>query len=167
MSGHGHPQAIGGKLFDPLMKFLLAVFGVAVAVMAYRFFAGIGPVSNMTDGYAWGIWEPINVVVFTGIGAGAYSVGLLCYLLNKGRYHPLVRPAVLLGAIAYSLGGASIIVALGRYWNMYLLSMPALWNLSSVLLEVAVCVVFYLCVLWIEVLPAILERAASKGSGAW
>src|SRR6266581_555584 len=167
MSGHGHPQAIGGKLFDPLMKFLLATFGVAVAVMAYRFFAGIGPVSNMTDGYAWGIWEPVNVVVFTGIGAGASSVGLLCYLLNKGKYHPLVRPAVLLGAICYSLGGSSILIALGRYWNSYWLALPGVWNLGSVLLEVAVCVITYVSVLWIEVLPAMLEGAAKSKSTFW
>ena len=167
MSAHGHPQAIGGKLFDPLMKFLLALFGVAVVVMAYRFFAGIGPVSNMTDGYAWGIWEPVNVVVFTGIGAGAYSVGLLCYLLNKGKYHPLVRPAVLLGAICYSLGGSSILIALGRYWNSYWLALPGVWNLGSVLLEVAVCVITYVSVLWIEVLPAVLEGAAKSKSTTW
>jgi Ni/Fe-hydrogenase subunit HybB-like protein len=170
MGGHVHPRAIGGRILDRQMKVLLALFGVAAAVIAWRFVAGIGPVSNMNDGYAWGIWEPVNVVVFTGIGAGAYSVGLLCYLLNRGRYHPLVRPAVLLGAIAYTLGGSSIIVALGRWWNVYWLALPAMWNLSSVLLEVAVCVILYVCVLWIEVLPAVLDGAAQNGKGrrrAW
>ncbi len=167
MSAHDHPKAIGGKLLDPLMKLLLAVFGVSVLVMAYRFLAGVGPVSNMTDGYAWGIWEPVNVVVFTGIGAGAYAVGLLCYVLNEGEYHPLVRPAVLLGAIAYSLGGSSIVIALGRYWNAYWLPAFPIWNLGSVLLEVAVCVISYVCVLWIEVLPAVLEGAARSSSPRW
>jgi Ni/Fe-hydrogenase subunit HybB-like protein len=149
---------------------LLGIFSVAEAVIAYRFMAGIGAVSNMNDGYAWGIWEPINVVVFTGIGAGAYSVGFLCYILNRGRYHPLVRPAVLLAAIAYSLGGASIMVALGRPWNIYWLAMPAMWNLSSVLLEVAICVMAYVSVLWIEMLPAVFDGAAasaSPGRSAW
>jgi len=170
MSVHDHPKAIGGAILDPLMKVLLVLFGISAAVMLYRFFAGIGPVSAMSDGYAWGIWEPINVVVFTGIGAGAYSVGLLCYLLNKGKYHAFVRPAVLLGAIAYSLGGSSIIIALGRYWNAYLLGMVPLWNLNSVLLEVAVCVISYVCVLWVEVLPAVMEgasKSSSPGFAAW
>jgi Ni/Fe-hydrogenase subunit HybB-like protein len=165
MTSHAQPRAIGGGLLDRPMISLLALFAVAEAVIGYRFVAGLGSVSNMNDGYAWGIWEPINVVVFTGIGAGAYSVGLLCYLLNKGQYHPLVRPAVLLAAIAYSLGGASIVVALGRPWNVYLLALPPMWNLSSVLLEVAVCVCAYVCVLWIEVLPAVLEGAAAAGRG--
>ena len=162
MSAHVHPRPIGGAILDRAMITLLALFGVAEAVITYRFIAGIGAVSNMNDGYAWGIWEPVNVVVFTGIGAGAYSVGLLCYLLNRGHYHPLVRPAVLLAAIAYSLGGASIIIALGRPWNMYWLALPPMWNLSSVLLEVAVCVIAYVCVLWIEMLPAVLDGAAAQ-----
>jgi Ni/Fe-hydrogenase subunit HybB-like protein len=167
MSGHDHPQAIGGKLFDPLMKVLLAVFGVSALVMAYRFVTGMGAVSNMSDGFTWGIWEPINVVVFTGIGAGAYGVGLLCYLLNKGQYHGLVRPAVLLGAIAYTLGGSSIMIALGRYWNAVTLPIVPWWNLSSALLEVAVCVMMYVIVLWIEVLPAIFDGAAQSKSPRW
>ena len=164
---HHHPRPIGGPLLDRWMITLLALFGVAEGVITWRFVAGIGAVSNMNDGYAWGIWEPVNVVVFTGIGAGAYSVGLLCYLLNRGKYHPLVRPSVLVGAIAYSLGGASIIVALGRPWNMYWLAMPGMWNLSSVLLEVAICVIAYVGVLWIEMLPAALDHAAASAHPRW
>jgi Ni/Fe-hydrogenase subunit HybB-like protein len=149
------------------MKLLLATFGVASVVMAYRFFAGVGAVSNMTDGFTWGIWEPVNVVVFTGIGAGAYGVGLLTYVLNKGRYHGLVRPAVLLGAICYTLGGSSIVIALGRYWNAVLLPFVPWWNLASVLLEVAVCVMAYVFVLWIEVVPAVLDGAAHSRFPRW
>jgi Ni/Fe-hydrogenase subunit HybB-like protein len=121
----------------------------------------------MTDGFTWGIWEPVNVVVFTGIGAGAYGVGLLCYLLNKGEYHWLVRPAVLVGAIAYTLGGSSIMIALGRYWNAVLLPVVPWWNLSSVLLEVAVCVMSYIFVLWVEVLPSVFDGAAASKSPRW
>lgn len=166
MSAHARPRPIGGPILDRGMITLLALFGVAEAVITWRFVAGLGAVSNMNDGYAWGIWEPVNVVVFTGIGAGAYSVGLLCYLLNRGHYHPLVRPAVLVGAIAYSLGGSSIIVALGRPWNMFWLALPPMWNLSSVLLEVAICVIAYVSVLWIEMLPAVFDGAAASASPA-
>ena len=164
MISHDHPHAIGGRLLAPPMKLLLAVFGVATLVMAYRFFAGVGAVSNMNDGFTWGIWEPVNVVVFTGIGAGALGIGLLTYLLNRGEYHGLVRPAVLLGAICYTLGGSSIMVALGRYWNALLIPIVPFWNLRSALLEVAVCVLAYIMVLWVEVLPSVLEGAAASRS---
>jgi Ni/Fe-hydrogenase subunit HybB-like protein len=167
MSAHEHPKAIGGRLLGGEMKVLLALFGVAAAVMGYRFFAGMGPVSNMTDGFAWGIWEPVNVVVFTGIGAGALGVGLLTYALNRGEYHGLVRPAVLLGAVCYTLGGSSIMVALGRYWNALALPIVPFWNLKSALLEVAVCVMAYICVLWVEVLPSVLDGAAASRFPRW
>jgi Ni/Fe-hydrogenase subunit HybB-like protein len=164
MSAHEHPKAIGGRLLDAPMKLLLALFAVCVAVVLYRLVAGVGAVSAMTDTFAWGIWEPVNVVVFTGIGAGAFGVGLLTYLLNRGEYHWLVRPAVLLGAIAYTLGGTSVVLGLGRYWNAIVLPVVPFWNLSSALLEVAVCVMVYLCVLWVEVLPSILDGAAASKS---
>jgi Ni/Fe-hydrogenase subunit HybB-like protein len=167
MSAHEIARPVGGRMLDPLMKVLLTLFGVSSLFMAYRFYAGVGAVSNMTDGFTWGIWEPVNVVVFTGIGAGAYAVGLLCYLLNKGKYHGLVRPAVLVGAIAYSLGGSSILIALGRWWNAAVLPIVPWWNLSSVLLEVAVCVMCYVAVLWIEVLPAVFDGAAASRSPRW
>ena len=167
MTAHAHPKPIGGKLLDPLMKILLVTFAISAAVMVYRFLTGVGPVSNMTDGFTWGIWEPVNVVVFTGIGAGAFSVALLCYLLNKGAYHGLVRPAVLTGAICYTLGASSIVVALGRYWNAYWLPWVPYWNLSSALLEVAVCVLSYVIVLWVEVLPSVLDGAAASTSPKW
>jgi Ni/Fe-hydrogenase subunit HybB-like protein len=167
MSVHAHPKPVGGRLVDRPMVVLLALFGLAAAVMAYRFVFGVGAVSNMTDGFTWGIWEPVNVVVFTGIGAGALGVGLLTYVLNQDEYHGLVRPAVLLGAICYTLGGSSIMVALGRYWNAIVLPVVPFWNLRSALLEVAVCVMAYICVLWVEVLPSILDRAAASASPRW
>jgi Ni/Fe-hydrogenase subunit HybB-like protein len=167
MSAHEHPKPVGGKLLDRTMLILLAIFGVAALVMVYRFFTGVGPVSNMTDGFTWGIWEPVNVVCFTGIGAGAFGTGLLCYLLNRGKYHGLVRPAVLVGAISYTLGASSIVVALGRYWNAYWLPWVPYWNLSSALLEVAVCVLAYVIVLWIEVLPSVFDGIAAVRSPRW
>lgn len=167
MSAHEQPQPMRGTILDRPMEVLLGLFCIAAVVIGYRFFAGLGPVSNMTDGFTWGIWEPVNVVVFTGIGAGALGVGLLTYVLNRGEYHGLVRPAVLLGAICYTLGGSSIMVALGRYWNALLLPVAPLWNLRSALLEVAVCVLAYICVLWIEVLPSVLDGAAASKSPRW
>lgn len=167
MSAGEHPKAIRGRILGRPVEILVAVFCVAAGVITYRLFAGIGAVSNMTDGFTWGIWEPVNVVVFTGIGAGALGVGLLTYLLGRGEYHGLVRPTVLLGAICYTLGGASIMVALGRYWNALLLPVVPFWNLRSALLEVSVCVVAYVFVLWTEVMPSVLDRAAASASPRW
>jgi Ni/Fe-hydrogenase subunit HybB-like protein len=162
MSGHAHP--VGGRVVTPLFLVLLGVAAVAGVLVVWRLFAGVGAITALTDAYSWGIWKPINVVTFTGIGAGAYAVGLLTYVLNKGKYHPLVRPAVLVGAIGYSLGGASVMIDLGRWWNSVFLFFPPWYNFSSILLEVALCVLSYVGVLWVEVTPALLERWAGDGS---
>ena len=58
-------------------------------------------------------------------------------------------------ALGYSLGGLSVLIDIGRAWNFY--KIPLFfwhWNFSSILLEVALCIMFYTMVLWIEISPA-------------
>lgn len=158
MSDAAHATPLGGRILTPAFRVLLllvASFGIIVSV---RLFFGLGAVSAQSDGYAWGIWKPLNVVTFTGIAAGAYFVGLLTYVFHRGEFHPLVRSAVLVGAMGYTLAGTSVLVDLGRWWNLWVVFWPPVWNLNSVLLEVAVCVMAYTLVLWVEVLPPVLER---------
>lgn len=162
MTAHARP--VGGRIVTPLFLVALALAAVAGVLVVYRLFYGVGSITALTDRYSWGIWKPINVVTFTGIGAGAYAVGLLTYILNKGKYHPLVRPAVLVGAIGYSLGGASVMIDLGRWWGSVFLFYPPWYNFNSILLEVALCVLTYVGVLWVEVTPAMLEQWSASGS---
>ncbi len=160
MMEHRAERPLGGPIWTPTMFFLLAVIFSGAALVCYRLFFGLGAVSAMNDGYAWGIWKPLNVVTFTGIGAGAYAVGILTYVFNRWKYHSLVRSAILVGAMAYTLGGTSVLIDLGRWWNLWVTLYPPLYNLNSVLLEVAVCVMTYTGVLWVELTPSILEQAS-------
>jgi len=124
----------------------------------YRFVAGIGATSAMNDGYAWGSWKVLNVIVLTAVGSGGYAMALIVYVLNKGRYHPLVRTAVLTSALGYTTGAIALTVDIGRPWNMFQMGMPWQWNLHSVLFEIAICVSLYLVFLWIEMAQPILEQ---------
>jgi Ni/Fe-hydrogenase subunit HybB-like protein len=162
---HDVERPLGGPILTKSGLAVVALAAAGMALVAVRLFTGLGPISAMSDAYAWGIWKPLNVVTFTGVGAGALALALVTYVANRGRYHPLVRSAVLVGAIAYTLAGFSVVVDLGRWWNVWALFVPRWWNLDSVLLEVALCVMAYCAVLWIEVFPAVLERwAASAGA---
>jgi len=162
---HAIERPLGGPILTRSVFAVLVLAGLAMAFVAVRLFTGLGWVSAMSDAYAWGIWKPLNVVTFTGVGAGALGLALVTYVANRGRYHSLVRSAVLVGAITYTLAGFSVIVDLGRWWKVWALFVPPWWNLDSVLLEVALCVMAYCAVLWIEVFPAVLERwAAGRGS---
>lgn len=153
-------RPLGGRVVTGGVAAALVLAAAAFAYVAVRLLTGLGPVTALNDGYAWGLWKPFNVVTFTGIGAGALGLALVTYVTNHRRYHPLVRSAVLVGAIAYTLAGFSVLVDLGRWWNVWAIFVAPWWNLDSVLLEVALCVMAYALVLWVEVLPAAMDRLA-------
>ena len=153
---------LGGKLLTKPFLFFAVLFMIALAFLATRFIFGLGSVTNLSDGYPWGIWIVIDVMVGTAFGCAGYAVALLVYVLNKGQYHPLVRSAVLAGLFGYLLGGMAVMIDLGRYWQFYTLMWPGFFNVNSVMLEVAWCVMAYIGVLFVEFAPTALERFGLK-----
>jgi Ni/Fe-hydrogenase subunit HybB-like protein len=159
MSEH---QPVGGKLLTKPFLFFATLALIGFCVIAYRFIFGIGAVSNLNDGYPWGIWIVFDVMVGTAFGCAGYAMALTVYVLNRGEYHPLVRPAVLAGLFGYTLAGLAVMVDLGRYWQFYTLLLPWYMQPNSVMFEVAVCVMAYTLVLWIEFSPSFLEKLGFK-----
>ncbi len=160
MNAHAQAQPVGGPILTKPFKFLLTLFAIAAVLILYRLATGLGTVTAMNDGYPWGLWIAFDVVTGTALACGGYAVALLVYILNQGKYHPLVRPAVLTSALGYTLAGAGVGLDVGRWWNIW--HVPLFfwhWNLDSVLLEVALCIMAYTFVLWLELSPAFLEKA--------
>ncbi|HSG49432.1 MAG TPA: Ni/Fe-hydrogenase cytochrome b subunit, partial [Longimicrobiales bacterium] len=152
-------EPVGGPLFTWPMAVLAMLAVVAGAVILWRFAAGLGATTNLNDGYPMGLWIAFDVVTGTALACGGYAVALLVYVANRGKYHPLVRAAMVTSALGYSLGGFSVLIDIGRAWNFYKIPLYFWsWNFNSILLEVALCIMLYTTVLWIEVSPAILER---------
>jgi Ni/Fe-hydrogenase subunit HybB-like protein len=160
MSSHAERlEPVGGPILTRPFKILGALAGVGMALVLWRFLYGLGAVTSLNDGFPWGLWIAFDVVAGTALATGGYAIAILVYLLNRGRYHPLIRSALLTSALGYTLGGVGVILDLGRFYNVY--KLPILfweWNLHSVLLEVALCIMLYTLVLWIEVSPAFLEK---------
>ncbi|MGA7496988.1 MAG: Ni/Fe-hydrogenase cytochrome b subunit, partial [Isosphaeraceae bacterium] len=155
---------VGGKLMTGPFKVLLAVAGIGAIVALYRFFLGIGAVSGLNDGYPWGIWIAFDVVVGTALGCGGYAVALLVYILNRGKYHPLVRPAVLTSLLGYGLAVLAVTIDLGRFWSLWKVTI-FFWRWThSPQLEVALCVAAYNLVLLVELSPALFEKWRSSPS---
>lgn len=157
-SAHHEHAPVGGRLIT--VPFLIALAFVAIAgfILVQRFAHGIGAVSNLSDGYPWGIWVAIDVVIGSAFGCAGYVMALLVYILNRGEYHAMVRPAVMASLFGYGLAGAAVLVDLGRYWNFYHMMMPSYAQPNSVMLEVGLCVATYTIVLILEFAPAFLER---------
>jgi Ni/Fe-hydrogenase subunit HybB-like protein len=149
---------VGGPIRTRPYRILLAIAALGGVMMLWRFFAGLAAVSNLNDGYPWGIWIAFDVVTGTALGCGGYAVALLVYVLNKGQYHPLVRPAILTSLLGYGLAVLAVTVDLGRFWELW--KVPVFfWRWShSPQLEVALCVATYVLVLLIELSPAFFEK---------
>jgi Ni/Fe-hydrogenase subunit HybB-like protein len=163
MSGRA-AAPIGGRILTRPFEALAALFGMAGLLILWRLVRGIGAVTALNDGYPWGLWIAFDVVTGTALACGGYAVAMLVYIRNQGRYHPLVRPAVLTSALGYTLAGVGVGLDVGRWWTVW--HVPIYfwkWNLNSVLLEVALCIMSYMVVLWIELSPAFLERAQQSG----
>ncbi|MGP0061511.1 MAG: Ni/Fe-hydrogenase cytochrome b subunit [Beijerinckiaceae bacterium] len=146
------------NLITPTTLVLAALVVIGFYFLLQRFLHGIGAVANINSGYPWGIWVVVDVIIGTAIGCGGFALALLVYIFNRGEYHPLMRPALLGGLFGYTLGGFAVIFDLGRYWQAYNLVLPWHAQLNSVMYEVALCVMAYVVVLWIEFSPAFLER---------
>lgn len=157
-------RPVEGKLLSPGVKMMLVIFAAASVVMLFRFFLGLGATTAMNDGYPWGLWIAFDVVVGTGLASGGYAMALVVFVFNKGRYHPLVRPALVTSFLGYSIAGIAVVLDVGRFWNLW--RVPVMfwdWNGTSVLLEVALCIMAYVAVLALEISPALLERWSESG----
>lgn len=155
---HDEFQVHRAKILTPSFWVLLTLTLIGFALIAVRFIWGIGAVSNMNDGYPWGIWITYDVATGTAIACGGYAVAILVYIRNKMHYHPLIRSAVLTSLFGYGLAGLSVMVDVGRPWNAYNFFIPSQWQINSAMFEVALCVMAYTTVLAIEFLPAVLSR---------
>ena len=159
-AGHvEHSEPVNRRIWTWPFAALFVVFMGGLVSILLRFTAGLGAATNLSDGYPMGIWIAFDVVTGTALACGGYAVAILVYLANRGKYHPLVRAAIVTSALGYTLGGLSVLIDIGRAWNFYKIPLYFQnWNFNSILLEVALCIMMYTMVLWIELSPAFLER---------
>jgi Ni/Fe-hydrogenase subunit HybB-like protein len=146
----------------PLLSPLTMVLGLLVLVGGFfllkRFVFGLGDVTNLSPGYPWGLWVTWDLIIGTALGCGGFAMAILIYVFNQGRYHPLMRPALLGSLFGYFLAGMAAVVDMGRWWQFYNLLLPWHWNFNSIMLETGLCVSAYAMLLMIEFSPSVLER---------
>ncbi|MDP1985101.1 MAG: Ni/Fe-hydrogenase cytochrome b subunit [Sulfuritalea sp.] len=160
MANHQHaaPAPVGGSLVNIVTLSCGVLIALMLAILMVRFLFGLGAVTGLSDGYPWGIWIAVDVVIGSAFACGGFSVAMLVYIFNKGEYHPLVRPALLASLFGYTLAGAGVMFDLGRWWNVWNMYWPGSINPNSVMFEVAVCISLYIVVMWIEFSPVVLEK---------
>lgn len=137
---------------------ILGAFGLGVAV--YRWLAGLGATTNLSDGRGWGLWISFDMMSGIGLAAGAFTVAAVVYIFNLKKFYPIVRPVILTGFISYLLAAFTLLVDLGqpqRIWHLLIY-----WNIHSPLFEIGWCVMLYLTVLALEFSPVLFETLGWK-----
>ncbi len=142
-----------------ILLWLTAVAGGAAIV--YRFWAGIGAVSNLSDGYPWGLWVAIDIMAGVAVASGGFIVAGVVHLFGGEKFHDLARPAILAAFLGYLMFALGLVVDMGRPWNMFYLF---LGNHQSPLYEIGWCAAMYTLVLFLELLPAVFEKYALERS---
>jgi Ni/Fe-hydrogenase subunit HybB-like protein len=147
---------VNAKFWTPGVVVLAVLMAAGAAAILARFIGGIGYVSNLTTARPWGLWIGVDVASGVALAAGGFTTAFLAHIIGRHYYEPVVRPALLTAMLGYTFVVLGLLVDIGRSWAIW---KPMIhWNPTSVLFEVAMCVMFYLNVLYIEFLPIVVER---------
>jgi Ni/Fe-hydrogenase subunit HybB-like protein len=133
---------------------VLIAIGLAVAII--RFINGIGAISNLSDGRAWGLWISFDLYCGVALAAGGFTLAGTVYIFNLRKYYPIVRSAILTAFLGYLMVIFALMVDLGQPWRIWHIFIY--WNPHSPLFEVGWCVVLYTTVLALEFSPNVFER---------
>ncbi len=138
-----------------VLVMLVFMLAGAISILA-RFTGGIGYVTNLSNARPWGLWVGVDVATGVALAAGGFTTAALAHILGKHYYEPITRPALLTAVLGYTFVVLGLLVDIGRSWAIW---KPILnWNTNSVLFEVAMCVMVYLHVLYIEFIPIVAEQ---------
>jgi Ni/Fe-hydrogenase subunit HybB-like protein len=154
----GHAISPKQKFFTPGVTVLAIISALGLSGYFYRLLAGLGAATNLTDQYPWGIWIAVDVASGVALAAGGFTTAALADIFHQGRYHQIVRPAILTAMLGYTFVVIGLLADLGRYYNVWHPLLPSMWQGNSVLFEVGMCVMIYLTVLYIEFLPIVVEK---------
>ena len=150
------PRPLRAKFWTPgvvLLAFLMAAGAVAIIA---RYIGGIGYVTNLTNARPWGLWIGVDVASGVALAAGGFTTAFVAHILSRHYYEPVVRPALLTAMLGYTFVVLGLLVDIGRSWAIW---KPLIhWNPNSVLFEVAMCVMLYLNVLYLEFVPIVVEQ---------
>ncbi len=164
MSAHERAAPVAKQFFTPGMMVLIAIMTGGVGWGLYRMVFSLASVTNLSDQYPMGLWIGVDVATGVALAAGGFTTSALVYIFQREHFHAIVRPALLTAMLGYTFVGIGLMFDLGRWYNIWHPSMPWMWQANSVLFEVAMCVMLYLTVLYIEFVPIVCERFIGRVS---
>ena len=151
-----------GKWLTPFNIISIPVMFLGLALIVFRFWKGIGSITNLTQEVPWGLWIGFDVVTGVAFAGGAYVITFMVYILNIKKYHSIVRITVLNGFLAYVFYAGALLLDLGRPWNVVNPIIGNSFGTSSVLFLVAWHFLLYMIAELIEFSPAVAEWLGAR-----
>jgi Ni/Fe-hydrogenase subunit HybB-like protein len=143
------------KWITPFNVFAAVIFAVGLPLVYFRWFHGIGSVTNLNQDVPWGFWIGFDVMAGVALAAGGYVMATAVHLFGMKEYAPVVRPAILTGFLGYVLVIIGVGFDLGRPWNAPFMFLQP--GLASILFLVGLHVGLYCTTQFVEISPAIFE----------
>jgi Ni/Fe-hydrogenase subunit HybB-like protein len=126
---------------------------IGLAAAGQVFWKGL-VVTNMSDSVPWGLWITLDLSAIA-LGAGAFTLSAIVYIFGLEQFRPILRLAVFVGFIGYTIALLSLVMDIGRPDRFY---HPWIyWNVHSVLWEITWCITIYLTILVLEFAPMVTE----------
>jgi Ni/Fe-hydrogenase subunit HybB-like protein len=160
MHHHSKPAPVARPFWTPGVLVLAALMLVAGFFILGRFLFGLGSVTNLTQTHPWGLWIGIDVATGVALAAGGFTTAALAHIFGRHYYEAVTRPALLTAMLGYTFVSIGLFIDIGRSWAIW--KPVVFWQPNSVLFEVAMCVVIYLHVLYIEFIPVVADRFGDK-----
>jgi len=151
-----------GKFLTPFNVISIPIMLLGVVLIIFRFWKGIGSITNLTQEIPWGLWIGFDVVTGVAFAGGAYVITFMVYILNMHKYHSIVRITVLNGFLAYVFYAGALLLDLGRPWHVINPVIGNSFGTSSVLFLVAWHFLLYMIAQLIEFSPVIAEWLGAR-----
>ncbi|WP_207260151.1 NrfD/PsrC family molybdoenzyme membrane anchor subunit [Desulfovibrio sp. Huiquan2017] len=154
------PAPIDRPFWTPGVLVMLVLMIGAGLTLVVRYTYGLAAVTNLSNHYPWGIWIGLDVASGVALAAGGFTTAFLAHIMGRHYYEAVTRPALLTAALGYTFVALAVTFDVGRSWAIW---KPVFYqNHTSALFEVAMCVMAYVTVLWIEFIPVLAERLGRK-----
>ena len=160
MSAHAKPAPIKARFWTPGVFVMVAFMLTGFLFVIARYIGGLAAVTNLDDTHPWGLWIGIDVATGVALAAGGFTTAALAHIFGRHQYEAVTRPALLTAMLGYTFVSLGLVIDIGRSWAIW---HPAVyWQGDSVLFEVAMCVMIYLHVLYIEFIPIVVQHFKGK-----
>src|SRR5512136_3509625 len=75
------------SLWTPFNVVSAAIVAIGVPLLVYRFAAGLGATTNLSQTQPWGLWIGFDMMTGIALAAGGFTIGATVEIFGLDEYH--------------------------------------------------------------------------------